>query len=372
MIALSALAGQELVLTMTELAMLLAVPEDAWVDVSTARDAAGLARLATSGLVVSESGDGQLAEYRRREAQLRAPAWNRNAAVFHAMTRWSGVRSSPTPVRQSRDPDRWPPPKHFHDRPVIQSTRLPVPGGHGDLYEVLGQRRTTVRGFAPEAAVSLDQLSTILHWVWGCHGTRVISPGELTLVRKTSPSGGAQHPTEVYPLVRNVPGVEPGLYHYDVEHHALGLLDGLAGQDLIELNNGLLADQSHFASAPVVFYVTCRFARTFWKYPRHAKAFKVVLFDAAHLSQTLQLVCAQMQLGSFVTAAFNEVDVDRLLGVQEFTEGSLLALGCGHPANPTHEPVYEPVVGSPDGRTFKRLRGSARSWRKWVPPARPR
>lgn len=348
LIAISALSGQEVVLTIAELTLLLSVPEDAWIVPAEADDEASLVRLAQRGLLLAEAGHGQLAEYRRREEQLRAPAWNRHAAVFHAMTRWSGVRSTPALTRQRREPDRWPPPPHFHSVPgPLHAVPLPSPTVDGELFRLLSTRRTTVRGFDPESPVTSEQLSTILHWVWGCHGTRSIVPGELTLVRKTSPSGGAQHPTEVYPLIRNVDGVAPGLYHYSVEHHSLVLMNELTGEDLGALNDRLLAGQEHFTSAPVVFYMTCRFGRTFWKYPRHAKAYKVVLFDAAHLSQTMHLVCAKLGLGSFVTAAFNEVDVDRLLELQDFTEGSLLVLGCGHQARPRDEPKYEGFAPRP-------------------------
>jgi hypothetical protein len=44
---------------------------------------------------------------------------------------------------------------------------------------------------------------------------------ESQTVFRTSPSGGGRHPTEVYPCVRNVSGLEPGLYHYDGMAHEL-------------------------------------------------------------------------------------------------------------------------------------------------------
>ena len=146
--------------------------------------------------------------------------------------------------------------------------------------------------------------------------------------------------------MRNVDGLAPGLYHYAVEHHALELLDDLAGRDLVQLNLELLAGQAHLASASVVFYLTSRYARTFWKYPRHAKAYKVLLLDAGHLSQTSYLVCARLGLAAFVTAAINEVNIDNLLGLEAYTEGAVLATGCGHALNPADEPAYRTTPSS--------------------------
>jgi putative peptide maturation dehydrogenase len=343
LIAISALAGLEVAISAEELKLLISVPETDWVELDSAWDGSCIRGLLESGLLLSEDGDGLLAEIRQRDAQLRAPPWNRHAAIFHAMTRWSDVRSTPSPARQTRDPARWPPPGHFHrvaDR--LARVGLPSPETDGAFFDLLASRRTTTRGFDPSAFVTGQQLSTILYWVWGCHGTLDIVPGELTLLRKTSPSAGAQHPTEVYPLVRKVEGVPPGLYHYDLEHHSLELLDELVGRDLLELNLELIADQEHFASASVVFYMTSRFGRNFWKYPLHMKAYKVLLFDAGHLSQTMYLTCAHLGLGSFVTGAFNEVNVDRILRLAAFKEGSILVAGCGHPANVEAEPRYSP------------------------------
>ena len=345
LVAVGVLAGQEFDITLADLQVLLAIPEEEWVPVGAGTDERVLARLAESGLVLSESGGGVYEEFRRRDERLAAPPWNRHAALFHAMTRWSGVHATRPPARMTRDPRRWPPAGHFHSVPDPQATAaLPHPETDGAFYDLLRSRRTTTRGFDLSAPVTREQLSTILHWVWGCHGTRVIVPGELTLIRRTSPSGGAQHPTEVYPLIRDVPGVPPGLYHYASEHHALELVDDLGGRDPVAVNHSLLADQDHFASAPVVFYMTSRYGRTFWKYPRHAKAYKVILLDAAHLSQTLYLTCANLGLGAFVTAAFNEVDVDRLLKLEAFTEGSVVVSGCGHPLSPDTEPDYVPFA----------------------------
>ena len=55
----------------------------------------------------------------------------------------------------------------------------------------------------------------------------------------------------------------------------------------------------------------------------------MTLMDAGHLSQTFYLVCAELSLGAFVTAAINNADVDERLGLDGFAEGSLAIVCCG-------------------------------------------
>ena len=52
-----------------------------------------------------------------------------------------------------------------------------------------------------------------------------------------------------------------------------------------------------------------RFDRNFWKYAQHRKAYKAVLMDSAHLSQTFYLTAAHLGLGAFYTAAINDADI---------------------------------------------------------------
>src|SRR5205085_12699933 len=133
--------------------------------------------------------------------------------------------------------------------------------------------------------VSLAQVSTVLQETFGCHGSDSLYD-RLTILRKTSPSGGALHPVEAYPLVLRAEGVETGLYHYGVERHSLELLRELDEAGAADLAAAFTAGQGYFASAAVLVALTVRFERSFWKYPRHDRAYAVTLLDAGHLGQT--------------------------------------------------------------------------------------
>lgn len=323
---------------------LLAVPGDKWVNADAAGDRRLVRRLAESGLLVSDEPDETLAELRRRDERLASPPWSRYAALFHALTRWSTIQvrlaEPPSPSSPPR-PVRWRPPPHFYRRPRAEAVLdLPLTRPTGALQDVLAARKTT-RGFDSEASLSLPELSIVLQTVWGCQGLLRLGD-DLTILRKTSPSGGSLHPTEVYPLVRAVDGLEPGLHHYAVEHHRLELLEPLSTDEVAALIVEFTAGQPHYARAQALFLMTTRFARNHWKYPAHAKAFRTLLMDAAHLSQTFYLVCAQLGLGAFVTGAINDADIDRRLGLKPFDEATILACGCGRPVPSEREPAFVP------------------------------
>lgn len=191
--------------------------------------------------------------------------------------------------------------------------------------------------------MTVDQLAAVLHTVWGVHGLVEFSP-EVAMLKKTSPSGGGLHPIEVYPLVRDVDGVESGLYHYNVRDHALELLTAMPAAEAEELAAEFTAGQTYFQSAHVLFVMAGRFDRTFWKYRDHVRAYMVLLMDAGHLSQTFYLVGTELGLGTFVTGAVNGANIEDRLGLDGYEQGVLLVCGCGPPgtASPGLEPVFEP------------------------------
>jgi putative peptide maturation dehydrogenase len=343
-VAVSVLRGEEFPIARPEADVLLAIPADRWVRGDTAGDPELVRRLAEYGLLVTDGPDGQLAELRSRDERLMSPPWNRYAALFHSLTRWRDVKVAlaepPSPSSPPRRV-RWRPPHHFHAAPKALAVReLPLAERTGPLYDLLAARKTS-RGFVEDSSLTLDELSIVLKTVWGCRGLLWLGP-DLTILKKTSPSGGSQHPIEVYPLVRAVDGLDPGLYHYGVERHELELVERLAGDEAAELITEVTAGQPHFARAQAVFLMAARFGRNHWKYAAHAKAFRVMLMDAAHLSQTLYLVCTELGLGAFVTAAINEENIDRRLGLDAFGEGAVLVCGCGRPAPSEREPAFAP------------------------------
>ena len=63
-----------------------------------------------------------------------------------------------------------------------------------------------------------------------------------------------------------------------------------------------------------MFHVA-RLERHHWKYRRHPKAYKAVLLDSGHLSQTFYLLATEQGLGAYYTAAINDADVGAALSL---------------------------------------------------------
>jgi putative peptide maturation dehydrogenase len=346
----SALRGGERALSRDELDLLLSIPSDRYVEVADER----VGRLARHGFVLIEGGDEDLEELRRRDERLSQVAWHPYAAVYHALTRWRDVESEVPPSMDDRLLDHaveefvaryGPPPAHFHAFEKTLDVRpLPLPHRDDGLFATLRRRRTS-RGFDRARFVDQRELATLLYETFGAQGYAPIAD-DLAVLRKTSPSGGGLHPIEAYPLVIDVVGLEPGLYHYSVEGHALELIEQLERVEARKLSVRAMCGQTWFGDAGVLVVLAARFDRSFWKYRDSERAFGVLLMDAGHLSQTFYLVCAELGLGAFVTAAINAATIDERLGLDGFGQGALAIVGCGRPADRRSalEPAFAPYV----------------------------
>jgi putative peptide maturation dehydrogenase len=325
----SILTGEEHALEPEELKAWMRLPSDRAVET----DEPLLDELARKGLaVVDENGAVP------RDARLREAGWNLYAALYHARQRWSGVDLEIGEGEAAADGLRaatrahldrnGPPPPHFHAAPNALETReLPLVEPSGGLYDALARRRTS-RVFDSSRRMAETELAVLLRTVFGAQGTAPIGDGAAG-VRRTSPSGGGLHPIEAYPLVLDIAGLEPGLHHYHSGDHTLELLGRLGQAEAQELAEAFTCGQGYFRGASLLVVLAARFERSFWKYRGHEKAYAVTLLDAGHLSQTFYLVCADLGLGAFVTAAINNVDIDARLGLDGFAEGSLAICGCG-------------------------------------------
>jgi SagB-type dehydrogenase family enzyme len=220
-----------------------------------------------------------------------------------------------------------PQPLLFKKTDGAKSMQLPLHEKETDgFFKTLHARRTR-RLFSQQPA-SLESVSTLLQTTWGVQGY-IESPGFGPLALKTSPSGGARHPIEVYLMALRVDGLDPGLYHYDVRDHALELISSGATP---QAARDYCADQSYVADASALFIMTGVFARSMWKY-RHPRAYRVVLLDAGHLGQTFCLTATCLGLAPFSTAALKDTRIERDLGIDGISESVLYVTGIGMPAD---------------------------------------
>ncbi|MFJ4434527.1 SagB/ThcOx family dehydrogenase [Streptomyces sp. NPDC088923] len=231
-----------------------------------------------------------------------------------------------------------------------------VPDGSGAdrtasdrLASVLRARRTT-RAFDAHRAMSEEELSVLLHWVAAPQhevGSATLRPSLL----RTSPSGGARHSLEVYPVVLGIDGVPSGVYHYHPTAHALERLgEGpVTGADAA----AWCGDQSYVRGAGVLLFYTSVLDRVAWKY-RMARTYRTLYMELGHFSQTTYLVGTALGLGVFFTAATRDAAVEELLGLDWREEIFLGLNGVGVPSPEESRRQRAMLDGGPAAFSFAR------------------
>jgi putative peptide maturation dehydrogenase len=354
--ALSILRGEAVPLSAEELDLATSTPSDDWVEAVDEVAARGLAR---KGVLLSDENDPELGTLRARHESLEGMGWNLEAALYYFLSRWRGIDMRqlagqdetsellpPTDeaVRALVDHLGPPPPAFSSVEAPLAVRELPLVERKGELYDVLLRRRTT-RSFDLTAPLAQWELAVVLRYVFGYHGYLPLL-GQVTTLKRTSPSAGGFHPIEAYPLIMAVDELDPGLYHYNPADHALELLAPLRVDEARAAANTFVCGQTYFGDAHVLLVLAARFDRAFWKYRNHRKALTALMMDAAHLSQTLYLVATELGLGAFITAAINNVDIEERFGIDGYRQGVLAVCGFGRPAaeRSPFDPEFLPFV----------------------------
>lgn len=291
--------------------------------------AATVSALVECGLLLADTTghDGM----RDRDETMRDANWWSLTAIAHRHSRWAGVDSvsdmraqgldTATGLRATLGP---PPPSVLPLAGLYQ----PLPQQGADAFDQLLANRATCRNFDQDKPLELPLLAQLLQRTVMAHAEVRIDP-ETVFLKKNVPSGGGLHPTETWLLALRVEGLAPGFYHYHPVQHALLPRPSPAPETLAELARRMLSGQEWFADAPALLILAPRFERSFWKYRNHAKAYRAVLLDVGHISQAIYTSATAAGLASFVTAAINEEEVDRALGVDGAGQGAVAICGVG-------------------------------------------
>lgn len=182
-------------------------------------------------------------------------------------------------------------------------------------------RRHSGRWYAG-APISLPDLSALLYWGNGVAATSG-SDHERVYRRNVANSGGLGS-VEVYVVVMNVAGADPGLYHFDSVQHDLVLLH--AG-DLRRWLAELVLFQVELAEGAAAFVMTSAVGRLQSKYgPR---GYRLGLLDIGHVSENLYLSAAGLGLEYSATAGFIEDEVERALGIDGVSDCAILMSAAG-------------------------------------------
>lgn len=183
---------------------------------------------------------------------------------------------------------------------------LPAPDMVGTVpVETVLANRRTVRSFSDEPLT----LQAVSQMMWSGIG-QTSDDG-----KRTAPSRGGENPTALFLVAANVSDLEPGLYEYLEDQHALGLVRHGDFEDDWEI----ITHQPYPMNAPAVMLVTGDMFKQYYRYGDITE--RLVLQESGHIGQNLYLQAETLDLGLVVMGGFDTAAGQEFLGT------------------PAHEPV---------------------------------
>lgn len=208
-------------------------------------------------------------------------SYERNKLTGHSLD-WS---NQPNPYKEYKGLDRVALPRE------IQGPQAP-------LDAVLGSDP----GPADPQKITLPVLSRICFLAAGLTTRSRVPGGEF--FHRSVPSAGGLYPSELYAAIQKVPGIQDGLYHYNVARHALTRLRD--------------AGFNRRDDPCLVFFITAIFFRSSWKY--RDRSYRYHLLDSGHLMESLALAVRSQSLPVTADYDFDDDAVNRLLGIDAHRE----------------------------------------------------
>ena len=258
---------------------------------------------------------------RRLRARASGRAWPASFA------RWRRSRRSPRRTRSGHD------------------ASFPTVSVATDAFLRVLLERKTHRDFST-APLPLATLAALLHYTWGAMGM-IQSPNFGPLLHKTSPSGGARHPGEVYVAALRVKGLAKGIVTTTSAITGSNSWEGSGATGRAALRagpgarrqglRGLLHDRGVSADDVQSIDRRGRIASSRWR--------------RATLAQTFCMVATWLGLAPFTTAAVSDTAIERALGLDGVSESMMYVAGVGMPPAASGQPLRR--VGE------HRLRGRA-------------
>ena len=181
---------------------------------------------------------------------------------------------------------------------------------------------TTIKDRRSKRSYSIDPitLAEISQLLWATQG--ITCPKGL----RAAPSAGALYPLEVFIVVGNAQGLESGIYKYFPRNHELKkFVDGDKRQELYK--HALEQDFVKNSAATIV--ICAVYSRVTRKYGDRGKRY--VHIEVGHASQNAFLQATALGLFSVVVGAFDDEDVQKLIGAATI-EQPLYLMPVGKPS----------------------------------------
>ena len=198
----------------------------------------------------------------------------------------------------------------------------PLTDGKVSVEYALANRRSN-RQYT-EQSLSAENLAQIL---WSAYGVTQPESRRATLRGgfRTAPSAGGLYPFEIYAIIGNVDGIEPGVYKYiSEEHKIVRTIDNDIREEFCEAALG----QPFVKEAPVTIFYSAIFSRTTQRYGDRGRD-RYVWIDLGHSAENIYLQAEALSLGACVIGSFHDDQVNELLQLPE-EEVPMYIVTVGH------------------------------------------
>jgi len=169
-----------------------------------------------------------------------------------------------------------------------------------DILNNLINKRKSKRIFSGKM-ILYDELSLLL---WSAYG-------KISNKRKTVPSACARYPLEIYVLVRNIKGLEKGLYKHDPESIFLKKVNNI--NSLKRINLGFWENKAFLNSSFVIIYCFNN-NKLYSKYGK--KNIENAFIEVGHSSQNVYLQCEKLKLGTVAIRGFDPKNISKALSLR--------------------------------------------------------
>jgi len=188
----------------------------------------------------------------------------------------------------------------------------------------LTRSRRSQRDYA-DRAITREHFEALLHTACGVTGAIEWEGRQLKL--RAYPSSGGLYAVEIYPVVFRVAGLEPAVYHYRANDHALETVR--PGIDRRSFVRAALPMERKMVSATAAMFCLAGF------FPRHERkygegGYRMLVAEAGHISENLVLAATALGLSARPFGGVFDHLLNHELGVDEAQEAFLLAVLVGH------------------------------------------
>jgi SagB-type dehydrogenase family enzyme len=189
-----------------------------------------------------------------------------------------------------------------------------------DLFDAL-KKRSSKRQMN-RIPISCQELSLLLKY--SCGITRRDEQGDG---KRPHPSGGARFPIEIYCLVvKPGDGLEPGLFHYNIENH---YLETILKKQFTKVDLDQVATYEFVNDASLIIFLTSVFWRSQNKYGQ--RGYRFILQESGHIGQNIYLISEALNLKCCALGGFRISDeqIEKLLDIDGVTESLVYSLVIG-------------------------------------------